>query len=176
VYTVDGRDRVVELTAVPQSSVGAPLPLVLSDDSTTVLAYLLEDSDPEWDGKTIRPVTPESEEPAALIRFHLCRALYFGSPNDETLAGHPLYARGLGYYGAYEVLESSWIRALERMDRVHPSHNPARFRQLRHFIWAFHDSTFECIAERYDASVHPRPLSSLLPEMQRRLGSSGAAA
>src|SRR5207249_4784922 len=31
-YLVDGQDRVVKLDGVPQSSVGAPLPIVLSDE------------------------------------------------------------------------------------------------------------------------------------------------
>jgi len=32
----------------------------------------------------------------------------FGGPNDEALGGHPLYERGLGRYGVYEVFNSSW--------------------------------------------------------------------
>jgi hypothetical protein len=69
-----------------------------------------------------------------------------GAPNNEALSGHPLYSRGLGYYGIYEIIESSWIRSLERMNRVHPSHKPRHFEELRHFVFTFHDDTFECVA------------------------------
>jgi hypothetical protein len=58
-----------------------------------------------------------------------------------------LASRGLGYYGIFEVVGSSWVRELEEMNRVHPNHNPRRFDKLRHFIFMFHDNTFEVIAE-----------------------------
>ena len=74
---------------------------------------------------------------------------YFGPPNDETLHAHPLAAFGMSHYGAFEVRHSRWIEELRTMNRVHPHHNDARFDRLRHFIWAFHDSTFECLAEGF---------------------------
>lgn len=36
---------------------------------------------------------------------------------------------------------------MEQRNRVHPSHSPARYAELRHFIFTFEDSTFECIAK-----------------------------
>jgi hypothetical protein len=56
-------------------------------------------------------------------------------------------SRGLAPYGEFEVVASSWIRSLERMNRVHPRHDAARFAELRHFIFTFHDKTFECVAK-----------------------------
>ena len=93
------------------------------------------------------------------------------SRDDEALHGHPLYDRGLRRYGAYELRHSSWVRALERMNRVHPRHSPERFARLRHYVFTFHDSTFECVAEGLQVAEHPGPLRRLLVEMQRRLGS-----
>ena len=49
-WSVDKRDRVIELKDVPQSSVGAPLPVVLSDEFKILLAYIAEESSPGWDG------------------------------------------------------------------------------------------------------------------------------
>jgi len=43
-YSVDERDRVIELDGVPQSSVGAPLPIVLSDEHKILLAYIVQDA------------------------------------------------------------------------------------------------------------------------------------
>jgi hypothetical protein len=79
----------------------------------------------------------------------------FGSPNDEAFHGHPLAERGLGPYGAYRVEDSSWIRRLERMNSVHPRHDPERFRALTHCVLSFHDSTFECVAEGVRFSLVP---------------------
>jgi hypothetical protein len=70
------------------------------------------------------------------------------------LRGHPLASRGLQAYSAFEVRNSSWIRQLERMNSVHPQHNPARYSMLHHYVFAFHDSTFECVARDFSLSLH----------------------
>jgi hypothetical protein len=45
------RDQVVELRDAPQSSVGAPLPRILAEEGTAVLACVVETNDPEgWRG------------------------------------------------------------------------------------------------------------------------------
>jgi len=68
-YEVDGRDRVVELADVPQSSVGAPLPVVVDDESTLQLAYYLSVPDPDWDGSYTRVVEAATEDPIILVHF-----------------------------------------------------------------------------------------------------------
>lgn len=172
-YVVDQRDRVVELTDVPQSSVGAPLPVVLADEHTVLLAYLLEDRDPAWDGTSVRVVTASSDGPAALVRFQRTWVFQFGPPNDEAFHGHPLFARGLHPYAAFEVQDSSWLRALESMNSVHEYHSPDRFRQLRHFVFAFHDSTFECVADGFTVELRDGPLTKVVSEMSDLLAQRG---
>jgi hypothetical protein len=41
-YEVDHQDRVVEIHDAPQSSVGAPIPILLADERAVVLAYCIE--------------------------------------------------------------------------------------------------------------------------------------
>jgi hypothetical protein len=130
-YAIDSLDEVLNFEDVPDHSPGAPMPQILANDDSLVLGYY---------------VAPGGEE-YAIVKFISPRAHYFGSPNDEALSGHPLEERGLGPYGVFEVRNSSWIRALEQMNRVHPSHNASRFRALRHFVFTFHDTTFECVAD-----------------------------
>jgi hypothetical protein len=144
-YTVDGLDTVVALDGLPRSDPGAPLPLVLSDEFTTLVAYVV----PNAMADELAPLTdgvPEDGETMAVVRFVGRCAHMFGPPNDEAFAGHPLASRGLRPYGAFRVQNSSWLRGLERMNAVHPHHNPERFQNLKHFVLSFHDSTFECIA------------------------------
>jgi hypothetical protein len=129
-YTVDSLDEVLNFEGVPGHSPGAPMPQILANDVSLLLAY---------------ETAPGGEE-YAIVKFIWPRAHYFGSPNDETMRGHPLAERGLTPYGVFEVRNSSWIRALEQMNRVHPNHNASRFRVLRHFVFTFHDNTFECVA------------------------------
>jgi hypothetical protein len=127
-YQIDGGDEVIPLADTPAPAV-PPNPVVLAGDFDLFLTY------------RAAPGTG-----LVLIDFENPAAHYFGGPNDEALGGHPLRARGLDYYAAFEVYNSSWIRALERMNRVHPRHDPRRFVGLRHFIFTFQDETFECVA------------------------------
>src|SRR5215510_8413907 len=116
-YTADEKDRVIVLEDFPQSSVGAPVSAIVSDEFTTVVAFYLQDTPEEGDGTWVRVVFRESAgEPLAIVRFSLCYAYSFGPPNDEAFSGHPLAGRGLSPYGAFEVKDSSWLRQLERMN------------------------------------------------------------
>ena len=91
-------------------------------------------------------IAPTDEE-FAVLRFPMCTIVKFGYPNDESLLGHPLYPKGLSYYGLFEVLDSSWIETLDKENLVSfPNPSKSR-RRSRHFVVTFHDSTLECIAE-----------------------------
>lgn len=169
-YQVDERDKVIELENVPQSSIGAPLPIVLSDEHEILLGYLVEDETSDWDSSDVRVVGPDtSGESLALVEFNSYSTFMFGAPNDEAFSGHPLAKRGLHPYTAFQIEDSSWVRQLEQMNSVHPYHKPERFERLKHFIFAFHDSTFECVAEGFVVSKHEGSLQSLLLVMRDRL-------
>lgn len=168
-YQVDSRDKVVELEGAPQSSVGAPTPVMLSDEGKVLLAFHLQNTPEDWDGTTCRIVRHDSEEPLAIVEFKWCHASMFGPPNDEAFSGHPLADRGLDPYGAYEVLDSSWIRQLERMNSVHEYHKPERFWERHHYIFAFHDSTFECVADGLHVTKTFGSMESIIPVMAEKL-------
>jgi hypothetical protein len=169
-YRVDQRDKVILLKGVPASCTGAPLPVVLANERALLVAYYMEPHQPTWNGTNPLCISAEkTEEPVAIVDFGLARAHYLGPPNDEAFHGHPLASRGLSPYGAFEVLDSSWIRALAEMNSVHPRHSPALFAPLRHFVLSFHDSTFECIAKEFDITVSEGPLTKAVAEVQRWL-------
>ncbi len=172
-YSVDQRDKVIELQQVPQSSVGAPLPVVLSDEFKVLLVYIVQETPADWDGTSVRIIDAGTPgEPLALVEFTGYSSYMFGGPNDEAFYGHPLAARGLHPYGAFQIEHSSWIRQLEKMNSVHHSHKPERFERLRHYVFSFHDSTFECVANGFTISTHEGSLESILPIMQSRLQST----
>jgi hypothetical protein len=89
----------------------------------------------------------------------------FGPPNDEAFHGHPLAERGLHPYGAFRIVNSSWIRTLERMNSVHPHHRPEVFWKRQHFVFAFHDSTFECICNEFDVAKMRGSIAGVIPDM-----------
>lgn len=174
-YSVDDRDKVVELRDAPQSSVGAPCPMILAGEGYLYLAFFLQDTPAGWDGSTVRVVSEDtSGEPVGLVTFTHIYAHFFGPPNDEAFSGHPLASRGLRPYSVSEIQDSSWIRKLERMNSVHPYHRSERFADLRHFIFAFHDTTFECIAQDFSASVRDGSVAGVLADVFRELHDTSA--
>lgn len=175
VYSVDERDTVAELRGTPPSDVGAPLPHVLAAEGRVRLFYLVSGDPDAWDGAAVRAVSPESPGvKTAVVTFEVCAAHFFGPPNDEAFSGHPLARRGLRPYGNFQVENSSWLRALERMNAVHIHHRPEAFWRLKHFIFAFHDSTFECIAERFSAEIRRGALVRVLADFAGSGGGSDA--
>jgi len=162
-YTVDGKDCVIALDDVPQSSIGAPCPMLLVGEHHLHLAYYMQDAPEGWNGKSVRVIDENTfNEPVALVEFVHPYAHMFGPPNDEAFAGHPLASRGLEPYGVFEIRDSSWIRQFERMNSVHPYHRAESFSKYRHYVFAFHDRTFECVAEDFKISVHTGSVASIL--------------
>jgi hypothetical protein len=82
----------------------------------------------------------------ALIKFPLVKSFKHGAPNEEALAGHPLYGKGLEFRGVHKVENSSWINSLEQQNSVHPKHERGAFLEgTVHYIFTFQDSTLECV-------------------------------
>lgn len=148
-YNVN-QDLPRELKEIPQSSVGAPCPIVVAEENSLLLAYYLQEN------------PPSTSEPCALVSFKRPYAHMFGPPNDEAFSGHPLAVRGLRPYAVFEIERSSWVHTLERMNSVHPCHRPEQFANYKHYVFAFHDCTFECIAEGFAiSSRHGSPWAVL---------------
>ena len=131
-------------------SAGAPLPHVVASDHRLFLIYMAAVPNPGWDGTHAEMVdaTTVRREGVVVVRFRQLRAHRFGAPNDEVFAGHPLADAGFdGTYGLWEVHNSPWLRELEVINSVHACYRPETWASLRHLFFAFHDSTFEAIAD-----------------------------
>jgi hypothetical protein len=146
---------------------GAPLPHLLVNDDRALLAFLLSEPDPAWDGTSVRMVSParNDPEPLALVTFEFCASAKLGSPNDEVFGGHPLWGKGLEHYAAQRVVNSRWLKEVETINSVHPHYSHSRWTDLQHFIFGFHDSTFECLAKAFKVEVHRMAMRDLLIRM-----------
>jgi anti-anti-sigma factor len=146
-----GDECAVEIEWPVQWDVGAPLPHVVSSGSRTYLIYLVSEPDPNWDGSYVTMIDPTFSEKRsiAVVEFESCLVYKFGAPNDEALAGHPLHGRGLVGYRAHTVERSRWIGEHEKINSVHPLHKPGWEKLFTHYVLAFHDETFECIARNH---------------------------
>ena len=160
-YVIDDRDRVRPLPGVPRPG-GTAAPRVVADEGNALCGYYEATGGPDWGA-------PGAGAPVIVLAFPWYHAMMFGPPGERALHGHPLSARGLLPGGAFEVVDSSWIRALARVNAVHPHHDPARFARLRHVIVTFADSTFECVAPDHELTRHVGPLASVAAWMQAQL-------
>ncbi|MEO1247808.1 MAG: hypothetical protein AAFX56_19180 [Pseudomonadota bacterium] len=147
-----------------QWDVGAPLPFLLCSDNQTFLTFYAGRSDPDWDGTYVNVVDPGSPMPASLclVSFKACASAKLGHPNDEVLSGHPLSGRGVDGYTAQIVKNSPWLAEVAKTNSAHRYDRPERWEALNHYVFWFHDSTFECLAESYDVETTSEPMPDLL--------------
>jgi hypothetical protein len=124
--------QLVEASELPVPDIGAPAPVVVAREDEVIVSYVSRAG--RYEG----------------VRFRGLYALQFGPPNDEAISGHPLASSGLNAYGRYVVRGSPWLDALEQMNSAHPQHRPGFLSQHRHFIIAFHDTLFECVAQSFE--------------------------
>lgn len=150
-------------------SAGAPLPHLLRSDNRTLLLFVVEEVDPNWDGKSARIVGPTTEREIAVVEFYQCASAKLGMPNDEAFHGHPLAGRGLRVYGAFEIVNSPWTAELAAINAVHSRDRPESWSELTHFLLGFHDSTFECVARGFHVETHRGTIADALVEACRRL-------
>lgn len=165
-----------ETHAVPiefpvQWDTGAPLPYLLQNDYRTFLVFFLRDVDPEWDGTYVNIRRTDDPNPSnlAVIEFKRCICTKMGTPNDEVFRGHPLTGKGFQGYCPLQVQNSPWIKELEAINSIHRGYRPESWRNLNHYIFGFHDSTFECVAESFVVEVRATTIPELLTEVCGKL-------
>lgn len=150
--------------------VGAPSPMLLCNDYKTFLTFYVREFDPNWDGTYVKVVDTASGERVSLclVTFKRCASAKLGHPNDEAQGGHPLYRRGLEGYTAQIVRNSPWLAEVARINSIHPYDKPELWRSLNHYVFWFHDSTFECLAESYEIELFSESMGELLSRIHRR--------
>ena len=126
---------------------GAPEVKLFSTEYKTILCYYNFDDAYNENGDI------SISERTVLIEFDRCILHKFGSPNDETLGGHPLYKKGLKFYSAHVVRNSNWIEEIKNISKIHDRYLPGMYDDMKHYIFCFKDSTYECIAENFSFEV-----------------------
>src|SRR4051794_31035957 len=128
------KDRVIPLNlgCTPEAAVSGAL--LLQTENKTYLTFNAEKETSDGYSK---------DAGTAVVEIERCKITKFGYPNDEALPGHPLYPKGLNTYGIYEVLNSSWITELSEQNRIAFPDRTSN-KSMRHFIFIFHDNSFEC--------------------------------
>jgi hypothetical protein len=160
VYQIGPDDRAVEVDEIPSPEPGAPLPHLELDERGVRLIYYLAESWRVSHGL-------DGDKHVAICRFNSCSAVYFGVPSDEALLNHPLYGRGLGFYGAFRVERSSWAAALSEVGSRKDAPAPRMATPKRtHWIITMHDSTFECVAGSVTVDVRGGAMTNVIAELR----------
>jgi hypothetical protein len=167
-YTISEDDDLIQLIQIPAPDAQRPLPTVLLLGDQLLLAYYLDQTSGGSSAGATALSDATTVAPCALFSFTYTRIHFFGLPNDEALNAHPLSGRGLKAHSAFEVKNSSWVYQLEKMTPRYREHDQERFEALRHFIFTFHDSTFECLAEDYHLSVHNESIANIMCSLAAR--------
>ena len=111
---------------------GATNPFFAADDRHALLVFNVAlDADGRWN--------------SCVFKF-VSNIVKFGAPSDHSISRHALYGKGLKYYSVGEVHNSKWYSEL------FPNSDPKKT-ELRHLIFTFHDSTFECLARDIEFSI-----------------------
>ncbi len=140
-------------------SAGAPMPLLLASDFNKFLIFYTD----------IRNADDRAIDPLAIVEFHRCMSVKFGDPNDEVLHGHSLYGKGLQPYSVQVLHNSRWLKELEAINSVHRQYDPDFWRSLNHYVFWFHDSTFECVAKSYEVQVVAEQRDEVVTRIAKRL-------
>lgn len=138
--------------------VGAPMSYLIANGLHTILLFYLQDDNLKNDGV----------ETVALVQFYRCASVKLGTPNDEVFHGHPLQGKGLEPYTAQIVRNSRWIKELETINKVHPDYDQKLWSSLNHYVFWFHDETFECVAKSYEVEIFHKSMDEVVVEASKR--------
>ena len=135
--------------------VGAPLPELVATDYSALLSFCIAERTEGWVARGVEAIewSTRDQQLLAEVEFDRCISSRLGTPNDEVHEGHPLYGKGLEAYTAQRVVNSRWLAEAEAINRVHPCYDPQFWRELSHYVFWFHDSTFECLARSWKVDI-----------------------
>ncbi len=154
----------------PQWDLGAPMPQVFSDGNKTYLIYLINEPDPNWDGTNITMIdnTSDAEYPLALVEFN-GRTFRFGIANEEVFSGLPISNKGMEWYSAHIIHNSTWIKELKSIHKVHPNYSEDHWKDNKHYMLLFHDEMIEIVAKDYKVETFKTTFEKLGMEIVKRM-------
>ncbi|HOY05267.1 MAG TPA: hypothetical protein PLO67_07690 [Saprospiraceae bacterium] len=112
---------------------GATMPEIKADENKLEVSFDLLDSDNR-----------------GRLYFKSVLQFTFGYPNEEAISGHRYYKLGLLPFKFVEVQDSEVISNIIKANRVHPNHKDEQFKEWKHFVFPFHDTTLEVVAKFYE--------------------------
>ncbi|RYV00650.1 hypothetical protein SOPP22_17750 [Shewanella sp. OPT22] len=119
----------------PEIMVGAPCPMIFADENVVYLSYY------------------DVEDDVALIKFDHCFEFRMGMPGEDEISKSPYCGLGLLNFETHYVKNSPWLNELESKYKV-ISDFSRNDRKYIHYVFTFHDRTFECISSGYSVEKY----------------------
>jgi hypothetical protein len=154
----------------PQWDAGAPMPQVFSNGHKTFLIYLINEPDPNWDGTYVNMIdnTGDTKYPLALVKFNGGTSR-FGIANEEVFGGLTVANKGMKWYAAHIIQNSTWLKELKGIHSIHPNYSEEHWKDRKHFMLLFHDEMFEVIATDYKIEMFRTTFELLATEVAKRM-------
>jgi hypothetical protein len=112
-----------------------------------------------------------AQEPVgtAVVELVGCVAKTFSYSTDMGEDGRPYSFFDLKSGGIYEIVDSEWLLKVEEevFGRVQGTSAATKrdFKLMRHYVFTFHDTTFQCIAEGLKPKVSNEPFGDILADL-----------
>lgn len=150
----------VDIGVTPEAAVSGAVLLQTEEKAFLLFNAMRDGSRPFPDGGFYKEAAG-----VALVELVGCSITKFGYPNDEAWSGIPL-TKGAGYGVVFEVENSVWKQGLLRLNRF--SFPETRQWGGKHFIFLFHDSSFECIARELRLELSNEQFQQLFSKVAAR--------
>jgi hypothetical protein len=134
-------------------SAGAPMPVLLQCEWHTFLAFY----------------TGARDDEIGVVEFYRCVVAILSEPNDESLKAHRLWGKGLDFYAAHVVHNSKWFQAWRVLNGMLWEHDPDAWAGYKHYVFTFHDSTFQCIAKSFEVRKITASMEEVLLQLIPKL-------
>lgn len=156
------------LNDVPVCNYGAPCPMVVSSEHNLVLAYYVDRPRPEFDGTNPKSMSIHTDdEPCAAIIFDWVRDFRFGPPDEEECFYYRKYIKDFRPGEAYVTNMATWVTSVGlSKTKIYKLSYP----DDKHFIFTFHDTTVEVIAEGFRVDTDTCSVHSMIARKLRELG------
>lgn len=154
-------EKLVELHigVTPEAAISGAV-LLQTEEKAFLLFNAMRDSSRPFSGGGFY----KEDARLALVELVGCSITKFGYPNDEAWSGIPL-TKGASY-GVFEVENSLWKQELVRLNRF--SFPETHEWGGKHFVFLFHDSSFECIAKELRLELSNEPFQQLFSKVSAR--------
>lgn len=105
----------------------------------------------------------------AVLRVDGQVAVTFGVPHEDCANGHRLAPLGFAMESAFEVINSTWIDDLRRMQAGGSQPNATWLEDQRHYIFSFRDRVLEFVAPTFNFELSDEPFDIVFDRLAGEL-------